>query len=150
LLSFNPLWLLSFNPLRCPLRDHSAADKHVAHGNYPSSAFVLAGTVAHIPVSVFTTLIYIGILYSMAGLTAGAGHFFFAVLVGFLTDLIFRNLMAAFSFAGRTLQAAQAMPMPLIALLILFAGFLVTPNNMGAFARPQEARVASSRCASEW
>jgi ABC-type multidrug transport system ATPase subunit/ABC-type multidrug transport system permease subunit len=107
------------------------AKKQIAHGNYPPAAFVLAGTIAHIPVSFLTSMIFTAILYNMAGLYSSAGNFFFAWFIVWLVDLIFRNMMATFSYIGKTLQAAQAMPMPVIALFILFAGFVVSPSQMG-------------------
>lgn len=107
------------------------AKKQIAKGNYPGSAFVLAGALAHLPVSICVTLVFLGIVYPMAGLTPGAGHFFFAALVCWLGDLTFRNVIACFAYLGKTLQAAQAMPLPLIAMLVLFAGFLATPNTLG-------------------
>jgi ABC-type multidrug transport system ATPase subunit len=98
------------------------AYKHISHGNYPTTAFVLAGAVAHIPVSILVCFIYLGILYGMVGLSSGADHFFFFMLICFLVDIFFRNMMALFSYAGRSLQAAQSAPLPVISLLILFAG----------------------------
>ena len=107
------------------------AYKHVANGAYPGSAFVLAGVVAHLPVAVLETLIYVSIAYFMAGLTPAAGNFFFFCAVVFLVDVFFRNMMSTFALLGRTLQVAQAMPLPFIALLIIFAGFLVVKSKMG-------------------
>lgn len=69
------------------------AYKHISHGNFPSSAFVLAGALAHVPVSLVTTAIFSGIVYSMAGLAPGADRFFFLYLVAVLVDVMFRCVM---------------------------------------------------------
>jgi cytochrome P450 len=48
-----------------------------------------------------------------------------------LMDVFMRNLMATFAYVGKTLQAAQAMPMPVLSLMILLAGFLVVREDLG-------------------
>ena len=105
--------------------------KHIRKGIYPASSFVAAGALAHLPLSLLVCFVYCPILYFMAGLTPLPSNFFFFVFMVFLTDVCFRNLMALFSYLGKTLQAAQAFPLPILALLILYAGFLVSPNSMG-------------------
>ena len=42
--------------------------------------------------------------------------------ITFIIDIFMRNMMALFSLMGKTLQAAQAAPLPVIALMILLAG----------------------------
>jgi ABC-type multidrug transport system ATPase subunit len=107
------------------------AYKHVTHGKYSSLAFVLAGALAHIPVSILVCTIFAGITYSMAGLAPGAGHFIFFVLICFLIDVFCRNLMAMFAYASKDLQTAQTAPAPVVGVLMLFAGFFISPNKMG-------------------
>ena len=111
-----PCVLIALLPLPAPPPPSLSLSlsSHVANGAYPSWAYVLAGFVAHLPVAVTECLIFTSIVYFMAGLNAAAGNFFFFFLVVLITDIFFRNLMALFSYLGRTLQAAQAMPLPII------------------------------------
>jgi hypothetical protein len=37
--------------------------------------------------------------------------------------------MAVFAYMGKSLQAAQAYPMPLISVMILYGGFLISPGK---------------------
>lgn len=111
--------------------------RHVANGSYPSTTLPIAAFITHIPVAIIETLIFTGILFGMTGMHAGlstsdqaAGYFFYFMIV-LLINISFSLMIRSFSFIGRTLQIAQSFPMPLIAILILFAGFMIAPNKMG-------------------
>jgi len=109
------------------------AYRQVANGAYPSSAYVSSSAIMHIPVAITECFIFTGIIYGMTGMgdpTNPAGYFFYWVIT-VLFDLVMRNLLVFFALSGKTLQASQTAPMPIIALMIIFAGFLVTRNKMG-------------------
>jgi ABC-type multidrug transport system ATPase subunit/ABC-type multidrug transport system permease subunit len=109
------------------------AYRQVANGAYPSSAYVASSAITHIPVAICECFIFTGILYGMTGMgdpSNPAGYFFYWVII-VLFDLVMRNLLVFFALSGKTLQASQTAPMPIIALMIIFAGFLVTRNKMG-------------------
>ena len=37
--------------------------------------------------------------------------------------------MACFTYVGKSLQAAQAFPMPMISIMILYGGFLISKSK---------------------
>ena len=106
------------------------AYKHVENNSYPSFAYVLATMLSALPLSVGDCFLFCTILYWMAGLYAGAAQYFFFVFCGFLSSFFMGNLFRAVAFMSPDIQAAQAAPMPLIAILVVFTGFMVTPNHM--------------------
>ena len=109
------------------------AYRQVANGAYPSTAYVASSAIMHIPVAICECFIFTGIIYGMTGMgdpVNPAGYFFYWIII-VLFDLVMRNLLVFFALSGKTLQASQTAPMPIIALMIIFAGFLVTRNKMG-------------------
>jgi ATP-binding cassette subfamily G (WHITE) protein 2 (SNQ2) len=120
----------NFSEMAVIVEGKHIAQKHVAAGTFPPTLYVLASCLAHVPVAIIEVSIFTGIIYFMSGMTPTVGGYFFFFLVILLQDLCFRNIIAAFSYVGRSVQAAQAMPMPLISILIVFAGFLVTADKM--------------------
>jgi ATP-binding cassette, subfamily G (WHITE), member 2, SNQ2 len=120
----------NFSEMAVIVEGKHIAQKHVAAGTFPPTLYVLSSALAHVPVAILETLIFSSIIYFMSGMAPTADRYFFFWLVILLQDICFRNLIACFSFIGRSVQAAQAMPMPLIAILIVFAGFLVTADKM--------------------
>ena len=107
------------------------AYRQVANSVHPAWAFPLASILAHIPVALIESLCFGGIAYFMCGLTYDAGRFFFFTLTIFLLDVYAATLFRLFAFAAPNLVAAQAGPMPIIALLIMFSGFMVARSKMG-------------------
>jgi ABC-type multidrug transport system ATPase subunit/ABC-type multidrug transport system permease subunit len=107
------------------------AYKHVASNTFPRFAYVLAAQLAHIPIAIVETLIAGSILYWMAGLAPYASNWIFFVLCGFLANVFMGAMFRTFAYAMPTLQAAQSAPMPLISILILFAGFMISQSHMG-------------------
>jgi ATP-binding cassette subfamily G (WHITE) protein 2 (SNQ2) len=126
------------------------AYRHTANGTHPSFAFPLAAIIAHLPVAVMECFAFCGIAYPMTGMTLETGRFFFFLLIVFLSDVFAACLFRSFAFIAPHLVAAQAGPMPIIALLILFAGFMVTPGKMGWVSGSRAARVAWWECRCGW
>ena len=107
------------------------AYRQVANGVHPGWAFPLASILAHIPLALAEALCFGCVSYFMVGLTFEASRFFFFVLIIFLIDVFAATMFRLFAFAAPTLVAAQAGPMPIIALLIMFCGFMVARSKMG-------------------
>jgi ABC-type multidrug transport system fused ATPase/permease subunit len=105
--------------------------RQVANSVHPSWAFPLASILAHIPVAIVESLCFGGIAYFMCGMTYDAGRFFFFTLTIFLIDVYAATLFRLFAFSAPNLVSAQAGPMPIIALLIMFSGFMVARSKMG-------------------
>ena len=104
------------------------AYRQVGKGIYPGSTFVLSSAILHLPVALTETLLFTGVIYGMTGMQ---GNYFFYWLPCFLFDICMRNILVYFTLSASNLQAAQALPLPFIALMILFGGFLVTKDKMG-------------------
>jgi hypothetical protein len=107
------------------------AYRQVANGVHPGWAFPLASVLAHIPLALAEALSFGCVSYFMVGLTFEASRFFYFTTIIFLIDVFAATLFRLFAFAAPTLVAAQAGPMPIIALLIMFCGFLVARSKMG-------------------
>ena len=105
--------------------------RQVANGVYPAWTFPLASILAHIPLALAEALCFGCVSYFMVGLTYEASRFFFFILVIFLIDVFAATMFRLFAFAAPTLVSAQAGPMPIIALVIMFCGFMVARSKMG-------------------
>ena len=116
----------------------ACANKYVAYaqvdaGLFPPAAYVGAAAVAHLPLAIVESIIFSSIVYWMTGMAADAGRFFFFVLCLFLVDLFAGNMFRIFAYAFPNLITAQSVPMPIISLLSAFAGFLLSPSQMGGW-----------------
>ena len=109
------------------------AYRQVANGAYPGTAYVAASAITHIPVAITECFIFTGIIYGMSGMgeSSSPGAYFFLWGIVVLFDLIMRNLLVMFALRGKSLQMSQAAPLPIIAMMIIFGGFLVTKDKMG-------------------
>lgn len=103
---------------------------------YPPSAYVIVGSIVHAPVAALETLAFATILFFMVGLEPGAqgGRWAFFWLTIWLIDISMGAVFRLIANVLPNLEAAQTAPGPIIALQIIFAGFLVTPNHMGCAA----------------
>ena len=105
--------------------------RQVANGAHPAWTFPVAMMIAHVPLAIAESLAFGVVAYSMAGMTLEVGRFFFFFLCIFLCDVFSATLFRTFAFSAPTLIAAQAGPLPIIALLIMFCGFMVLKSKMG-------------------
>lgn len=95
------------------------AYRHAANGFFPPSMYVFTSAITHIPVAIVECFIFTGIIYAMTGMS---GEYFFLWGMVTLFDIMMRNLLCLFALQGKTLQASQAVPLPIIALMIVFGG----------------------------
>ena len=105
--------------------------RQVANGAHPAWTFPVAMMIAHVPLAAAESLAFGVVAYAMAGMTLEVGRFFFFFLCIFLCDCFSATLFRTFAFSAPTLIAAQAGPLPIIALLIMFCGFMVLKSKMG-------------------
>ena len=127
----NSLMLMGFSnmsEMAAAVENKFIAYRHVSKGIFPGATFVLSSAILHVPVALTETFIFTGVIYGMTGMHGQYFIYFFSV---FLFDLVMRNLLVYFTLSAPSLQAAQAMPLPVIAIFILFGGFLVTRAKMG-------------------
>lgn len=95
------------------------AYRHVNNGFFPPALFVLTSAITHLPVAITECFIFTGIVYAMAGMS---GNYMLLWGTVVLFDILMRNLLVLFALAGKTLQQSQGAPLPIIALMIIFAG----------------------------
>lgn len=107
------------------------AYRHVANGFFPPQMYVLTSAITHIPVAIVECFIFTGIIYGMTGMGPSSSGYFFLWGTVCLFNIMMRNLLCLFALQGKTLQASQAAPLPIIALMIVFGGFLVVRSKMG-------------------
>ena len=107
------------------------AYRQVANGTHPGWVFPFASFLAHVPLAFAEALAFGGVSYFMVGLTYDASRFFWFVMIIWLIDIFAATLFRTFAYSAPHLVAAQAGPMPIIALLIMFCGFMVLRSKMG-------------------
>jgi hypothetical protein len=101
------------------------------NGSYPSWTIPIAAFLLHVPVAIIETLIFGSLVYWMAGLTPELHRFAFYLLIAFTADVFAASTFRVFAYSFPSLTTAQTIPMPIIAVFMLFAGFLITPDKMG-------------------
>ena len=122
-----------------PLTDASAT----------AAAAAAAAAAPQIPLALVEVSVYGSWMYFMSGLTLEAGRYFFFLLVALLVDVFSATLFRAFVFGFPTREAAQTGPMPILAFLIIFAGFLVLPSKMASSRWRMEGRKGQGPGASD-
>ena len=120
------------------------AYKHMAAGMYPPMAYVAAATCVHIPIAAVECAFFSVVLFFMVGLDPGTsdadqpgGRWAFFYFTLFLTDLCMGSIFRSFAYVLPNMEAAQTAPGPFIAMQVIFAGFLITPNHMGCEILPK-------------
>lgn len=99
--------------------------RQVANGSYPAWTFVVAQFLAQLPFAALESIIFSMFLYWMSGLTIDAGRYFFFLLIAWLSDVFAATMLRCFALAAPSLIVAQMGPMPLIAILTIFAGYVI-------------------------
>jgi hypothetical protein len=120
------------------------AYRHVANGFFPPALYVLTSAITHIPVAVTEVFIFTGVIYGLSGMGPSVGGYFFLWFVVVLFDVLMRNLLVLFALSGKSLQASQAAPLPIIALCVSFARGLDNFRSLASpSARPTRTRDRS-------
>ncbi len=70
------------------------------------------------------------VLYPMVGLAMNPGSWFFFYLNLVLANVAMASFFRIVALAAPDMEAAQTFPGPVIAVFIIFAGFLSTPSKM--------------------
>eukprot|EP00227_Mantoniella_beaufortii_P011174 CAMPEP_0197591472 /NCGR_PEP_ID=MMETSP1326-20131121/13381_1 /TAXON_ID=1155430 /ORGANISM="Genus nov. species nov., Strain RCC2288" /LENGTH=1392 /DNA_ID=CAMNT_0043156947 /DNA_START=71 /DNA_END=4249 /DNA_ORIENTATION=- len=123
----------NFSELTFSVEQKYVAYKHLDNKLFPPFTYIAAWAVVHLPIAIAETAIFSCILYPMVGLVLSPGNWLF-----FYGNLVLANVgMASFfrivALLAPDMEAAQTFPGPVIAIFIIFAGFLITPSKMGIF-----------------
>ncbi|KAL7811019.1 P-loop containing nucleoside triphosphate hydrolase protein [Trichoderma aethiopicum] len=101
------------------------------HLNRPS-AVALARFFIDLPLIAAQHALFIIIFYFLSRLQIEAGKFFFFYLTLFISTVCFSNLLRMFAYYVATLDDCFRYGGFSCTVLLLFAGFLIPPNEMGA------------------
>ncbi|KAL4783840.1 ABC-2 type transporter-domain-containing protein [Aspergillus varians] len=94
------------------------------------SAVALARFLIDLPLIAFQHVIFVIVFYFMTRLQVDAGKFFFFYLTLFIDTICFSNLLRMFAYYVGTLDDCFRYGGFSCTVLLLFAGFLIPPNNM--------------------
>uniref|UniRef100_K3X6U2 ABC transporter domain-containing protein n=1 Tax=Globisporangium ultimum (strain ATCC 200006 / CBS 805.95 / DAOM BR144) TaxID=431595 RepID=K3X6U2_GLOUD len=104
--------------------------KHRRANFFRTSAYVLANSVAQIPMAIGETLVFGSLVYWMCGFTTQAVEFILFEVILILTNLAFG--MWFFFLASVCADSNIASPLSMVSVLvyIIFAGFIVTKSQI--------------------
>uniref|UniRef100_J3LK60 ABC transporter domain-containing protein n=2 Tax=Oryza brachyantha TaxID=4533 RepID=J3LK60_ORYBR len=111
--------IFTFPQERAMLNKERAADM------YKLSAYFLARTTSDLPLDLFLPLIFMVIVYFMAGLKATAAHFFFSVLTVFLSIIAAQGLGLAIGATLLDIKKATTLASVTVMTFMLAGGFFV-------------------------
>jgi ABC-type multidrug transport system ATPase subunit/ABC-type multidrug transport system permease subunit len=97
---------------------------------YRTSSYVIATFLSHTPLIVIESLVFGSIVYWMAGFVADVGAYFLFELFLILTSLTFLAWFFFLSSACPNLHMAEPLSMLSLLALVLFAGFVVSKDNL--------------------
>ncbi|RLN90435.1 hypothetical protein BBJ28_00016751, partial [Nothophytophthora sp. Chile5] len=97
---------------------------------FPTSAYVLACSVAQIPLALAESIIFGSMVYWMCGFTATAGAFICYMILLVLTNLVFAAWFFLLTAISPDFHIAKPGSTFSIVFFILFAGFVMTKSTM--------------------
>mmetsp|Transcript_21709 Transcript_21709/g.32220 ORF Transcript_21709/g.32220 Transcript_21709/m.32220 type:complete len:1460 (+) Transcript_21709:30-4409(+) len=92
---------------------------------YSTFPYFLAGILVELPIALAESIVYGSIVYWMAGLNASADRFIFFLLVNIALSLAMNAYCRFCACASRNFAVANASAPGGIALMILFAGYII-------------------------
>ncbi|KAG7416060.1 ZEB2-regulated ABC transporter 1 [Fusarium oxysporum f. sp. rapae] len=105
-------------------------EKHARYALYHPSAEALSSMVVDLPYKIFNTIMMNTTMYWMGNLRQDAGHFFFFLLVSFVTTLSFSMLFRLIASLTKTIAAALARASILLLVIALYTGYAIPPQYM--------------------
>ncbi|XP_026410777.1 ABC transporter G family member 11-like isoform X2 [Papaver somniferum] len=100
------------------------------NGHYGVAAFVIANTLSSIPYLLVNTLIPGAIAYYLVGLQKGVEHFFFFVLVMFISVILVESLMMVVATMVPNYLMGIIIGAGIQAIMMLNAGFYRLPDEL--------------------
>lgn len=104
--------------------------KQVDNHFYPSLSFITAQTIVYIPLIIIESTIYVVFTYWMANFAPEADRFFQHWFLCVLIDLVMSSFFRSFAFSCKSDMVAQQMTSIAVAFYFLFAGFLISRNEI--------------------
>ncbi|KAI3943743.1 hypothetical protein MKW98_004248 [Papaver atlanticum] len=100
------------------------------NGHYGGAAFVIGNTLSSIPYLLVNTLIPGAIAYYLVGLQKGVEHFFFFVLVMFISVILIESLMMVVASMVPNYLMGIIIGAGIQAIMMLNAGFYRLPDEL--------------------
>ncbi|KAE9143441.1 Pleiotropic drug resistance protein 3 [Phytophthora fragariae] len=97
---------------------------------FPTSTYVLACSVAQIPMAIAESIIFGSLVYWMCGFVATAGAFICYMILLILTNLVFSSWFFLLTAMSPDFHIAKPFATFTIVFFILFAGFVMTKSTM--------------------
>lgn len=95
-----------------------------------TSSYVLACSVAQVPIAVAETLVFGSLLYWLCGFVAKAVEYFLFLFLVFLTNLAFAAWFFFLAALSPNLHMAKPFAMVTVLFFVLFAGFVMAKSEM--------------------
>jgi len=121
----------NFSELTFSVEQKFVAFKHLDSKLYPEVSYLASWALVHLPVAIIETLIFSCVLYPMVGLNLGFKYWAFFYFQLLLANIAMASMFRVVALLSPTMEVAQTYPGPFIAVMILFAGFLISPDKMG-------------------
>jgi ABC-type multidrug transport system permease subunit len=97
---------------------------------YRLAVFVFSDALVRVPLAIVDALLFGALTYWIAGLADDVGRYFFYCLTIGLTALGMGSFFRFLAYVSPSLEVAQAFAGPIVAQLVLFAGYLVTHKKL--------------------
>eukprot|EP00644_Phytophthora_capsici_P014051 jgi/Phyca11/539268/estExt2_Genewise1Plus.C_PHYCAscaffold_30168 len=97
---------------------------------FPTAAYVLACSVAQVPMAIAESLIFGSMVYWMCGFVATAGAFICYMILLILTNLVFSSWFFLLTALSPDFHIAKPFATFTVVFFILFAGFVMAKSTM--------------------
>lgn len=121
----------NFSELTFSVEQKYVAFKHLDAKLFPELSYLASWALVHLPIAIVETLIFSCVLYPMVGLNLAFKQWGFFYLQLVLANVAMASFFRVIALVSPTMEVAQIYPGPFIAVMILFAGFLISPELMG-------------------
>lgn len=132
-LMFNVIAFIGFGALAIMpqvITERTVFYQQRANRYYSTFPYFLAGIIVELPIAITESLVYGTIVYWMTGLSSDVGRYFFFLFVNIALSLAMNAYCRFVASASRDFQMANAIAPGGIALMILFAGYIIQGNSI--------------------
>ncbi|OQR82424.1 ATP-binding Cassette (ABC) Superfamily, partial [Thraustotheca clavata] len=100
---------------------------------FRTSSFILAQCTTQIPFAFAETIVFGAIMYWVTGFTSSVGAFLTYLLLLFVTNLAFTTWFFFIASISPNLHVAEPVSMLTVLLYVLFAGFIMSADDMPGY-----------------
>lgn len=110
-------------------------EKHSRYALYHPSAEAVSSMLCDMPYKLTNTITFNMAIYFMTGLRRDAGHFFYYILISFITVMAMSMMFRTIASSSRTLSQAMVPAALIILGLVIFSGFVIPIDYMLGWCR---------------